>query len=151
LLKEGCGFVLKTTTSCWTCFSIFSFVFKSSWVILAFTISTKENSFNCFLIRSPSQKSSFGFAWFKAEFKSLKAVSAFPKRLSSVLKSRFKSLVKTTVLSEIYFKKLSLFSVNALFSTLGIMLILLIFSVESCVSTSKVRMLSTSSSKNSMR
>jgi len=58
--------------------------------------------------------------------------------------------MKSTVLDEIYFKKLSRDSCNALFSTLGIILILVSFSFDNCVSTSKVRILSTSSPKNSI-
>ena len=50
-----------------------------------------------------------------------------------------------------YFKKLVRFSSIILFSMLGMMVILFAGSVESCVSTSKLRILSTSSPKNSMR
>ena len=50
-----------------------------------------------------------------------------------------------------YFKKLIRFSSICLLATLGRILTLFIFSIDNCVSTSKVRMLSTSSPKNSIR
>ena len=50
-----------------------------------------------------------------------------------------------------YFKKLSRFSSIILFSTFGMMEIFFNCTEESCVSTSNVRILSTSSPKNSIR
>ena len=101
------------------------------------------------MIRFPSQKSSLGWANFNSPLISANAVVAFSNNLSNRPKSKAEFLEKMTVLLEIYFKKLSRFSSKCLFSTLGKILIFFSFSVDNCVSISKVRILSTSSPKNS--
>ena len=76
---------------------------------------------------------------------------ALPKSLSSCAVRNSVFSMHNTVLSLMYSRKLSRFSLMNLFSKFGMMVILFCFSTESWLSTSKVRMLSTSFPKNSMR
>ena len=80
-----------------------------------------------------------------------KVAIALPKSFSNCAVRNSVFSIQITVLSLIYSRKLSRFSLMNLFSRLGIMVILVCFSTESCVATSNVRMLSTSLPKNSIR
>ena len=80
-----------------------------------------------------------------------KVSMAFPKSLSSCAVRNSVFSMHNTVLSLMYSRKLSRFSWMNLFSKFGMMVILFCLSTESWLSTSKVRMLSTSLPKNSIR
>ena len=90
-------------------------------------------------------------ACFISSDKLLKASSAFLKNKSKLPVSRSLFFEKTMVLSEMYFKKLSRLSFSVLFSMFGMIAIFFSFSLDNCVATSKVRILSISSPKNSIR
>ena len=139
LWNEGWGFVRKRCTC-------------SETVLFAvFERDTLLNSSSSFLSRFPFEKSWSGVACLSSFERASNATSDFSYKVSSIPKSNEVFLVKTTVFLGRYFKKLSRCSSNNLFSTLGMMLIFSKTFVESCVSISKVRRLSTSSPKNSIR
>ena len=103
---------------------------------------------NWFSISAPSQNNSSGLLCFISPLKILKRLFSFLHitcLIEPCLDQGF--FVKTTVFEEIYFRKLWRFSSRNLFSTLGMISILVNRSIESCVSMSKVRILSTSSLK----
>ena len=101
-------------------------------------------------MKFPSQNNSAGFACLVSFDKSVNASSALVKNLSSFPKIKALFFEKIIVFDEIYFRKLSLLSCKLLFSTFGIIETFCSFSLESCVSTSKVLILSISSPKNSI-
>src|SRR5690606_25776265 len=138
LLNEGWGLVLN---------SIKCSVFKNDWL----PISTRLKSNNCFFIKSDEQNNSSGEPCLISLEIFIKLSSALANKPSNLPLKKSRFLIKTTVLLEIYFKKLSLLSSSNLFSTLGIIPIFFFFSTDNWVSKSNVRILLTSSPKNSMR
>ena len=81
----------------------------------------------------------------------VKASFAFSKKSSKRSYSKSVFFAKTNVFDATYVKKFCLFSVKNLLAIFGTIVIDFTFSLESCVSTSKVRILSISSPKNSIR
>ena len=130
---------------------VLNLISRISLVSTLVDISTRVNSCNWSLIKFPLQNNSLGLARLISLDRSLNASDAFSKYLSRLPVNRLVFFVKIIVLVSIYFKKLSLCSCRVLFSTLGIIDAFFNFSVESCVATSKLLILSISSPKNSIR
>ena len=111
---------------------------------------TKVNSCICFLKKVPSQNNSSGFRCLISLETVLKSSSAFAKNLSNLPEIKCVFFAKIIVFDERYFRKLSLFSCSVLFSIFGIIETFFSNSLDSCVSTSKLLILSISFPKNSI-